>query len=581
VASEWVTVPTFGGGLNFNALPSAIADNEWSWCNGFLPDEQGAIPLPTYNQLIPASFFAGKTPAQTVFGILMNPFSPALPLLILTYDTTGPDPAPIYFYRSDGSPAGTTEIAWDGVGSRPTRYKKHQTAPMSAFLDGWLCMTVGSGDVGYSIFRWNGTGTYSTLVQGTTFRCAYLVSFGGFLIGAAWGTGQADMRRVKISDSNSTTVWTPAITNAADDLVLDDSVSGIVGLGLLNANALGIFTRSALYALAPSGNIPPFTRSYVGMYPAADGGSIQGSSTGFYSQSAPLIGETPYGTSHVGYSNVFMGLENPVGTKIWRYLSYQIDPPTDLPMTVPRLLWHHRLRALIVPTIAHPSPNDGFFFYNPLTEAWGWQHLSINTSGSPSVRTMVDVQIGRDHTVVHLGTGVGVPTWTHIIVDMSGNILGEQPPPAPRPGIYVDSKDFAMPADRYIDAIKVDWEPLFPNTILRVSCLAREGINDGMNQQVVYGTPGYEQNLTELFANVPDCQRCLLSPGGSENALRARGKYNRFRFEIMGGLARIRGFAFRQTMASDRLTNVRIVVQPLNPGFWNQQAWNKRSWTAY
>src|SRR5262245_1709094 len=568
MASEWVQVPTFGGGLNFNALPSAIADNEWSWCNGFLPDEQGAIPLPQYQQIIPASFFTGMTPAQTVFGVLMNPFSPAMALLIVTYETAASDPAPIHFYRSDGTPAGTTEVAWDGVGSRPTRYKSHQTAPMSAFLDGWLCITVGSGDVGYSIFRWNGTGTYSTLIQGSTFRCAYLVSFGGFLIGAAWGTSQADMRRIKISDSNSTTVWTPAITNAADDAVLDDSVSGIVGLGLLNANALGVFTRSALYALSPSGNIPPFPRSYVGMYPAADGGSVQGTSTAFYAQTGPLIGETPYGTAAVGYSNVYLGLESPVGTKVWRFLSYQIDPPTNLPQTVPRLIWHHRLRALVVPTISHPSPNDGFFYYNPLLEAWGWQHLA-------------DTTIGRDHTLVHIGTGIGRPNWTHIVVDEDGNILGELLPSNPRPGIYVDSKDFALPADRYIDAIKVDWEPLFPSTIVQVSCLAREGINDGLTgQTAVYGTPGYEQNLTTLFANVPACQRCKLSPGGSENAIRARGKYNRFRFEVLQGLARIRGFAFRQTMASDRLTNARLIVTPYQAGQWNGMAWNQRNWSA-
>src|SRR5262245_37467596 len=370
----------------------------------------------------------------------MNPFSPSLALLILTYETNGPNPAPIYLYRSDGTPANTTEITWDGVGTRPTRYKTHQTAAMSAFLDGWLCITVGSGDVGYSILRWNGSTTYATLIPKDTagadmptFRCAYLVSFGGYLIGAAWGTSQADMRRIKISDANSTTVWAPAISNSADDAVLDDSVSGIVGLGLLNGNALGIFTRAALYGLAPSGNIPPFTRAYVGMYPAADGGSLQGGSTAFYSQTTPLIGETPYGTSHVGYSNVYMSLENPIGTKIWRFLSYQIDPPTNLPQTVPRLIWHHRLRALIVPTIAHPSPNDGFFFYNPLTEAWGWQHLRILPSGVSlqfgygafPQEALVDVAIGRDHTLVHIGTGVGAPAWTHIIVDMSGNILGE------------------------------------------------------------------------------------------------------------------------------------------------------------
>jgi hypothetical protein len=566
---EWTQVPSFDGGLNFSVQPAAIADNEWSWCNGFYPDEGSALPLPRYTLLIPASYFESKTPAQTVFGVLMNPFSPANPLLILTYETGAMDPAPVHLYTSTGETGNTIEVTWDGVGTRPTRYQAHQTAAQSAFLDGWLVITCGSGDVGFSLFRWNGGATFATLAPAgyPTFRCAHLESFGGYLIGAAWGTGQADMRRVRISDANSTTVWLPAISNAADDLVLDDSVSGIVGMAPLNANALGVFTRVALYSLAPSGNIPPFTRSYEGMYPAADGGSKQGASHAFYVQSAPLCGATPYGLAHVGYSNVHLGLDTPIGSKIWRFLGYQIDPPVNLPRTTPRLLWHHRLRALIVPTIAHPAPNDGFFYLNPLTQAWGWQNST-------------HVPLGRDHALIYLGTGVGVPTWTHIVVNEAGDIYGEYPPMNPRPGIYVDTKDFAMPADRYIDAIKVDWEPLFPGTILKVSCLAREGINDGVTDGPVFGTIGFEQNLSNLFAHVPACQQCELSPGGSENALRARGKYNRFRFEVLGGLARIRGFAFRQSMASDRLTNVRIIVTPIDRGVWDQTGWDQSNWNA-
>src|SRR5262249_51471444 len=192
-----------------------------------------------------------------------------------------------------------------------------------------------------------------------------------------------------------------------------------------------------------------------------------------------------------------------------------------------------------------------------------------------------DVAIGGGHALVDVGAGVGTPTWTHFVVDTNGNILGEQPPPSARPGIYVDTKDFALPADRYIDAIKLDWEPLFPSTILQVTCLAREGINDGLTgQNAVYGTAGYEQNLTNLFASAPDCQRCKLSPGGSENAIRARGKYVRFRFEVLQGLARIRGFAFRQAMASDRLTNARLIVTPYAAGQWDAMAWNQRNWSA-
>jgi hypothetical protein len=569
MASEWVTVATFGGGLNFSAQPQSIQDNEWSWCNGFIPDEQGAIPLPLYSLRIAASYFAGKTPPQTVFGLLMNPFSTASPLLILTYETTGTDPVPVHFYTSTGDPAGTTEITWDGVGTRPTRYTTHRTAPSAAFLNGWLVITAGSGDVGYSLFQWNGGTTFSTIIVGASFRCAYLESFGGHLIGAAWGTSQADMRRIKISDANSTTVWIPGIDNSADDGVLDDSLSGILGLVLLNNNMLGIFTRTGLYALSPTGNIPPYTRAYVGTFPLADGGAPIGAGTSFYVQTTPLVGETPSGVAHVGYSNLWISLATPIGTKIWRYLSYQSDPPDPAQRTSPRILWHHRLRTLIVSTIAHTPPADGFFYYNALTEGWGWQSSALMAP------------IGGDQAMVYLGTGVGVPQWTHLFVDAGGNIYGETGGSTSRPGIYVDTKDFAMPAGRYVDAIKVDWEPLTASTQLEVRCLTREGMSDpGDEQSAILGTPGFEQNLTNLFANVPDMQSCVIPGGASEQAIRARGKFVRFRFQIVAGVGRIRGFAFRHQMASDRLTDVRLYVSPTDKGIWNQTHWNTSKWST-
>jgi hypothetical protein len=54
----------------------------------------------------------------------------------------------------------------------------------------------------------------------------------------------------------------------------------------------------------------------------------------------------------------------------------------------------------------------------------------------------------------------------------------------------------------------------------------------------------------------------------------------RFRFEVTAGLARIRGFAFRQSAASDKLSNVRQIVRPINAGHWDANAWNQVNWTA-
>ena len=65
-------------------------------------------------------------------------------------------------------------------------------------------------------------------------------------------------------------------------------------------------------------------------------------------------------------------------------------------------------------------------------------------------------------------------------LDADGALWGEYPPLTPRPGIFVDTKDFALPADRYVDAVKVDWEPLFQNSQLKVSVISRSGIHAGI-----------------------------------------------------------------------------------------------------
>src|SRR5262249_28225480 len=176
---------------------------------------------------------------------------------------------------------------------------------------------------------------------------------------------------------------------------------------------------------------------------------------GFYAQAAPLIGTTPYGLAYVGYSNVYMGNSEPVGTKVWRAIAYQGDDPTTVPPSTPRIVWHHRLRAMIVATIAHRPPHDGFFYYNPLVQGWGRQSSQF-------------LGLGGDQALCFLGTGGSrLVTWTHVTLDKDGTLWGELSVATPRPGIFVDSKDFAMPADRYVDAIKIDWEPLFPGTALQ------------------------------------------------------------------------------------------------------------------
>src|SRR5262249_46492460 len=182
-----------------------------------------------------------------------------------------------------------TEIPWDGVGPAVTRYAVH-TAVQSAFLNGRLCVTVGSGPAGFSMFQWDGGSTFTTITGGmTTLRFAHLMSFAGHLIGAGIDWTEAGTRTIRISDAQDQTTWVPAISNSADSSVLDVSVSGITGMAFLDGNTLGIFTRAGCYGISPTGNIPPFTRSYLGMHVVCDASDA-------YSGSNLTVGQsvTPY-----------------------------------------------------------------------------------------------------------------------------------------------------------------------------------------------------------------------------------------------------------------------------------------------
>jgi hypothetical protein len=250
-AGEWTVVPTLGGGLDFSKQPISIDPTQWAYASGMLPFMHGAQSGFTYTQILPP---APWTPTQQrVIGVLPNPFDVTYSLIVVTKEKTsnrcrfyvvwprldnpGYNDIKEIVWDNVGAPVTLSDYDFPGTSERPAQCPS--SAVQSAFLNGWLVITVGLGvgSTGFSMMQWGGSlssPNYSTIngqkdpVNGS-FRGAHIESFASHLIVACTGHSPVDQRKILISDANSTTVWTPAFDNSADFGVLDDSVSGITG----------------------------------------------------------------------------------------------------------------------------------------------------------------------------------------------------------------------------------------------------------------------------------------------------------------------------------------------------------------
>jgi hypothetical protein len=560
---QWTVVATFGGGLNYRVNPAAIEDSQWGRALNFVPDEESAATAPTYDLLLPSSYTF--SPPQTIFGILNQPYDEEMPLLFLTYEFgVGGANLPVHLYKCQGTPSFVTptEIPWDGVGTRVT-YAGGYVAVQSAFLNGWFVFTVGAGgppgsSTGFSMGQWNGGATWATLTgQKATFRCAHLASFAGHLIAACVGDSQGDVRTVRISAADSTTVWTPDISNDADFGALDDALSGINALALLQANALGVFTRAGTYALSPTGQIPPFTRNYIGAHGCIDTGNVVNLAT------SPWADETPLGACYASFDNIYLGPGQPIGSAIHK--AWREDVPDDSWRSlVARTLWHPRWNSIFIPQIVYRSTGSAdprkqqFFVYNADHQAWG----TVQVPGPDSPGAEGEA---RDHAMIMLGTtahtDIATLNFKHMVLHADNSIWVEREntPLTDTRFNYVESKDFALPEGRYVVAVKVDWEAVTLGTQLTVQCAARDQL-DWQAQYPALGpataaSPGWYVDLSPVFDALGPDQQCTLAQGESEGPLNVRGKWVRFRFSHTGGAVRIRGFAFAAVSAGDRTTS--------------------------
>lgn len=522
-ADGWSTVEvkTFGGGVNWTGHPAAIRDDEWANSAGFLAKDGYAESMRIYTQL---GSTLGAGGFNTV-GITQNPFSMLVqPILVGFVD---PSTGTVKVYKVNQVTGAQTEITHDGTdtGGGAAVPKGHGSAVMgAAMLDGFLVLSFGGQPVGgsYSLVRILSTLlTYQTIKPTKVLSASFLASFGGHLLAAACGATATLQRTIKVSSSNSTSVWDSAVENSADEFAIGDATSPLLGLLRLGGNALGIMMRERGSLLSPTGALPPFTLHDAGAGGAYELADATADTGGGY------VGETPFGGVYLGHDDLYLAGSGRrgIGRKVIGAIRSALTTGYS-----PELLWHPRLGVLLVPV------GDTIYGYDPLTEAWS-PTIFFNDLISPTYFR---------HAVIHDSSSL---TPRHCLLTDARELFVEDLAGGPMGG-FVDSKDFVFgdpPMQVHIGEVKVDWEPLTSATTdsIAVQLSARDDLSRIAGGGILGDSAGLIQpTMTHSLGD--------LQAGASELAARARGKICRFRFNQQDGRVRIRGFSFKVRPAGDR-----------------------------
>lgn len=521
-------VPSFGGGLNFAANPLTLRDDEWTWARGWLAKDGYAEVLPTYEQVKTAGW-SGIT--LNPIGLFQNIFSYSDAILVVG---TRSSDSTLKLYKI--TPAGSvTAITWDAVGTAPSG--DPTCVAHAPFLDGYMVFNGGVGSTAVGVMRWNGGATFSGI--STAPQAYYLTSFSGRLV-AGWNAlTQAGVRTVSISDANSTTVWTPAISNSADSFVLDDAESGVNGFGSA-ATALAVFTRGKIYGLAATGGIPPLTRQVLLQRGSLDY-SIPTADWSLPGNGA-LIGETPYGLMYRGTDDFyFLGGDSGVGRKIYQY--YRTQELTSTAGQMPFLLWHATRGAVIVSVplvFSEATLVPEILLFDPATGAWSRRDLPI---GVEPVR----------HGMVWDTTASGnIARQRHCFINADESIYIESSTNTPVGTEWVWTKFFGFGspiATSLVDRIKIDWEPLvnLSTDTLTIWGEPRNDLSRTLTGTSILGNPGLDTAYVGGLVLLG-----TLSAARSELSCRQIAKYHRFVFQATSGRPRIRGFSLHYQVQDDR-----------------------------
>jgi len=487
MASQWTDVRTFGGGLNFSVHPAGLRDDEWTYCTGFRAQLGNADSMPAYVTVNDGSWIpATYTPALMVEDLVGANAGVLLPI------RSGAN-VKLYNVQADGT---ATEITVSGTA--PTMSATGSTSPRfiaeRTVLNGTQLFPVGTSS--YGIMTYDGT-NFSRLTPGSgTIAGRWMVSYANRLI-----TGNA--RTIYMADQSSLTDWTPAVSNSADTIDLDDP--GAVRSLIPTQDGVIVIGDERIYMLRSTGGIPPFTLSLLSYMPNA--------------QVYGAYGVTPVGVLYSRRDGLHL-----VGGGMW-------EPSLKVGRAIqdiqPRMFYDPIRGELIIRV-----GNAEIWRCELATGAW-------STSSAPATL--------RDHCDSRYSS------YTHYLLSSSAHIIyrdGEVADGSGYSGARVDTKDFTLPDGAtagYIDRIRVSWEPLTNATTdaLQVYGWARQdywpAASTG-NAKFQYGQGSGD------FTSVGT----MTGGGVTELPCRFRGRYMRWSFRPTSGMVRIRGFSFRWKPASDR-----------------------------
>lgn len=544
----WEAVGAFGGGIDFTAHPSALRSDQWTFSTGWIARDGYAE---TANDYIPLAALT-LNPGEQIIGAVQNPFGQD-GAIVGVVGAPGINNARLFIVTGQGV---VTEITPSGTSASGTTTGVFQ----GTFINGVAVLSFGLPSfAGVGVIRWNGGANYvlvNTGVAGATLGLPvwhFLCGFQGHVVGAlgAFGTvttatqPEAMGRNIGWSDADTYAFPNPSIANSADNVVLDDAMSGITLLAPLGGNVALVSTRNTLSALSPTGAIPAFTRQLL-----ADGiGAVQlrtsAPQNNFRGQS--FWGRMAGGVVFAGLDDLYLaspsGSLSRIGTPIFRFWSRNIlptaDPTLDFHQT---FVWHERLASLFapVPGIA------GWMIFDPRKSAWS---LIIPTAPIANEHFLRSAFIYGYNAGGFIQRQHWVTTETRVYTEAL----------TPIPGGVVDTKDFAFgspPVTCYVQSIKVDWEAL---TSVGDTLTVQATVHDDYTHQSMQGfLPSSFTGSVGLdtSSHFPFVTLGVLTPGTSElYPLRLKGKYIRFRFVQTSGHVRIRGFSIKYKVASDRRTS--------------------------
>lgn len=499
MGAQWITIPSFGGGLNFRGHPTTLRDDEWTAVNGVMPKEGVAEFMPAQTLVIAG---ADWLPAShTPIGIVQDLFTNDSVLVPIVNNATGA--VRLFRIASAGTAA---EVSVSGTAPQGTAIGDIRPH----IFNGVQVMPTGDSAGTNGLLQYDGT-NFSRLTPGSgTVAARFLVPFAGHLVA---GYADGDANRIRVGSGGSLTDWTPAISNDADEFDLD-APGRIQGMQVTQ-DACIVQTHTRLYALRSTGGIPPFTVALL-----YDGASVP--------PDIGLMTDTPHGLFYVADTDVMRGVGVPwaPGRKLRGVL----------PQFSTGVLWDSYRGELICHT------GSVVYRCDVLNEAWHSYTAPANILA---------------HCYVQRGVASTNTAWGHYMLAATGSVYRyrdlDQENIRTDVSAYtsasVTSKVFALgEVAQHVDRVRVHFEP------------ARDYATDAVTVKAWVRQDFYPATTTATatLSTVPPpgsftTVGTVSSATSTELPVRLNaGRYVQWHFAYSAGCPRIRGFSFRVTDESDK-----------------------------